>query len=58
MLSHAVVGFAVGLLTAGAMSQTLDGLYGVIYLSLGGVTLLVGLILLVRDLGGREEPAA
>ena len=55
MLSHGVVGFALGLLTAGLMSDLLDGIYSFIYLSAGGVLLLVGLILLIRELASRNE---
>ena len=53
-----MVGFALGLLSAGLLSDLLEGRYGYVYLFLGGVTLLVGLILLIRDLAGRPAPRA
>lgn len=55
MLSHGVVGFALGLLAAGLLSDLLDGIYAFIYLSAGGVLLLVGLILLIRELASRND---
>ena len=58
MLSHAVVGFALGLLAAGLLSDLLGGAYAFVYYSVGGILLLIGLILVIRDLvSPRERPA-
>lgn len=55
MLSHAALGFAAGLITAGLLSDALDGAYSYVYLSAGGLVLLLGLLLLVRDIGGARS---
>lgn len=56
MLSHVALGFSGGLLAAGLASDALGGVYDYVYLSGGGVMLLVSLLLFVRDAGRAGRP--
>lgn len=58
MLSHMVLGFSLGLLAAGLFSTQANGVFGYVYLSVGGVSMLIGLILSVRDLWLRDATQA